>query len=61
MPTLEIQERPKKIKTPVPVLTIPWKNRIRNVADLNAESAILQYWNEIQSGGVNAGKWIKLL
>lgn len=61
MPTLEIPERPKKIKTPVPVLTIPWKNRIRNVADLNAESAILQYWNEIQSGGVNAGKWIKLL
>ena len=34
---------------------------IRRVADLTAESAILQYWNEIQSGGINAGKWIKLL
>ncbi len=28
---------------------------------MNATSAILQYWNEIQSGGVNVGKWIKLL
>ena len=28
---------------------------------MTAESAILQYWNEINSGGVNAGKWIKLL
>ena len=34
---------------------------IRRVADLTTESAILQYWNEIQSGGINAGKWIKLL
>ena len=34
---------------------------IRRVADLTAESAILQYWNEIQSGGINAGKWIRLL
>ena len=31
------------------------------MADLNAESAILQYWNEIDSGGVNVGKWIRLL
>ena len=28
---------------------------------MTAESAILQYWNEIQSGGVNVGKWIRLL
>ena len=28
---------------------------------MTAESAILQYWNEIQSGGINAGKWIRLL
>ena len=28
---------------------------------MTEESAILQYWNEIQSGGINAGKWIKLL
>ena len=34
---------------------------IKRVADLTAASAILQYWNEIQSGGINAGKWIKLL
>ena len=34
---------------------------IRRVADLTAASAILQYWNEIQSGGINAGKWIRLL
>ena len=25
------------------------------------ESAILEYWNEIQTGGVNVGKWIRLL
>jgi len=25
------------------------------------ESAILAYWNEIQTGGVNVGKWIRLL
>ena len=37
------------------------KTRMRTVADLNAESAILQYWNEIDSGGVNVGKWIRLL
>jgi len=28
---------------------------------MNAESAVLQYWNEIQTGGINAGKWIRLL
>ena len=28
---------------------------------MTAASAILQYWNEIQSGGVNVGKWIRLL
>ena len=28
---------------------------------MTAESAILQYWNEIQTGGINAGKWIRLL
>ena len=28
---------------------------------MTAESAILQYWNEIDSGGVNVGKWIRLL
>lgn len=28
---------------------------------MTAESAILQYWNEINSGGVNVGKWIGLL
>lgn len=31
------------------------------MADLNAESAILQYWNEIVTGGVIVGKWIKML
>ena len=35
--------------------------RIRSVAEMTAESAILQYWNEINTGGVNAGKWIRLL
>jgi len=34
---------------------------IKKVADMTAQCAILQYWNEIQSGGVNAGKWIRLL
>ena len=37
------------------------KTRMRTVADLNAESVILQYWNEIITGGINAGKWIRLL
>lgn len=37
------------------------KNRLKSVADLTAESAILQYWNEIQTGGINAGKWIRML
>ena len=37
------------------------KTKIKTVADLTAENAILQYWNEINSGGINAGKWIKLL
>ena len=58
---LEVPERPKKEKTPVPVLNVPWKSRYKTVADLNAESAILQYWNEIITGGINAGKWIRLL
>ena len=34
---------------------------MKNVADLTLASAILQYWNEIISGGVAVGKWIKLL
>ena len=34
---------------------------IRKVADMTAQCAILQYWNEIQNGGVTAGKWIRLL
>ena len=33
----------------------------KTAAQLPAESAILQYWNEIDSGGVNVGKWIRLL
>ena len=33
----------------------------KSVAEMTAESAILQYWNEIDSGGVNVGKWIRLL
>ena len=37
------------------------KTKIKTVADLTAENAILQYWNEINRGGINAGKWIKLL
>ena len=28
---------------------------------MGAESAILQYWNEIQTGGITVGKWIRLL
>lgn len=28
---------------------------------MTAESAILAYWEEIQTGGVNAGKWIRLV
>ena len=28
---------------------------------MTAESAILQYWNEIQTGGIIVGKWIRLL
>ena len=35
--------------------------RIKSMAQLTAESAILAYWNEIQTGGVNVGKWIRLL
>ena len=35
--------------------------KIKTAAQLTAESAILQYWNEIDSGGVNVGKWIRLL
>ncbi len=37
------------------------KTGIKSVAELTAESAILQYWNEIITGGINAGKWIRLL
>ena len=37
------------------------KTGIKSVAELTAESAILGYWNEINSGGVNVGKWIRLL
>ena len=33
----------------------------KTVADLTAESAILQYWEEINNGGVLVGKWIRLL
>ena len=35
--------------------------KLKTVADMTAESAILQYWNEIETGGVNTGKWIRLL
>ena len=28
---------------------------------MTAECAILQYWNEINTGGINAGKWIRML
>ena len=35
--------------------------KIKTVADMTAESAILQYWNEINTGGVNVGKWVRLL
>ena len=28
---------------------------------MTAECAILQYWNEIQTGAINAGKWIRML
>ena len=31
------------------------------MADMTAESAILQYWNEIITGGINVGKWIRML
>ena len=34
---------------------------IRRIADMTAESAILQYWNEIKTGGITVGKWIRLL
>ena len=29
--------------------------KLKTVADMTAESAILQYWNEIETGGVNTG------
>ena len=54
---MEIPEWPKKVRTPVPVLEVPGKN----AAGLPEDSAILQYWNEIQTGGVVVGKWIRLL
>ena len=28
---------------------------------MTAESAILQYWNEIITGGITVGKWIRML
>ena len=28
---------------------------------MTAESAILQYWNEIKTGGITVGKWIRLM
>ena len=34
---------------------------MRRIADMTAESAILQYWNEIKTGGITVGKWIRLL
>ena len=37
------------------------KAGIKSVAEMTAESAILQYWNEIDTGGVNVGKWIRLV
>ena len=37
------------------------KVKIKSVAEMTAESAILAYWNEINSGGVNVGKWVRLL
>ena len=58
---LEVPEQPKKVRTPVPVLDIPGKSRYKTVADMPAESAILQYWEEINNGGVLVGKWIRLL
>ena len=33
----------------------------RKASQLTRESAILEYWNEIETGGVNVGKWIRLL
>ena len=33
----------------------------RRASQLTRESAILEYWNEIETGGVNVGKWIRLL
>lgn len=35
--------------------------KVKSVADMTAESAVLQYWNEIQTGGINVGKWIRML
>ena len=37
------------------------KTVIKSVAEMTAESAILAYWNEIDTGGVNVGQWIRLL
>ena len=37
------------------------KTKIKSIAGLTAENTILKYWDEINSGGINAGKWIKLL
>jgi len=34
---------------------------IKSVGEMTAESAILGYWNEINNGGVNVGKWIRML
>ena len=35
--------------------------KVKGIAEITAGNAILEYWNEINSGGINAGKWIKLL
>ena len=34
---------------------------IKSVGEMTAESAILAYWNEIDTGGVNVGQWVRLL
>ena len=56
----ETSGRKRRAMTPVQDLA-PGRNRNYSVKGLIAESAILQYWNEIDTGGVNVGKWIRLL
>lgn len=36
-------------------------NGVVSATKMTAENAILAYWEEIQTGGVNAGQWIRLL